>query len=353
VARGSIVRITILSALFALYPQILFAEINGLWDISWNSPAGSWKGLLEFSGSDEGASPSVTFDGLPSEYELDDDTIDLHLELPKDGVGGELSGQTVKKVHLVGQLTDDHMSGVGDFTHVDSEDIESFSWKGEQILTSQELGPADFTGVWKPMTVALSSWRPVPLPMTDVGREAMESFVWYQDDAHRCVSPGITRIFGWPYPLELVQIENQLAAVYEVDSVVRRIFISDVYPDTWPPDNLGYSNAKWAQNGRELNIVTRHISPHFMGNTGMRLLDEDARIVERMVLSNDGNYLFWIMTVDAPGSFTDPLVRKALWKRAGEDENEILPYECDPYAFFRDLHIQDLTGKYFETVFPD
>lgn len=352
---GCYSRIILLSVLFTFYPQSLFAEINGLWDIAWNSPAGSWKGLLEFSGTDEGKKLTATFDGLAAHYDVNGSTINLYIELPKDGAGGELSGQTVKKVHLVGEVTEDRMSGSGEFTHIKSAsaEIKSFSWKGEKILTSKELGPANFTGIWKPMTVALSSWRPVPLPLTDAGKKTMESFIWYQDSAHRCIAPGITRIFGWPYPLELVQTVNQLTAIYEVDSVVRRIFISDIYPDSWPPDNLGYSNANWSENERELKVVTRHISPHSMGNTGMQLLDDDARIVERMILSNDGNYLFWIMTVEAPESFSRPLVRKALWKRAAEDEREILPYECDPYAFFRDLHTQGLTEKYFETVFPD
>ena len=351
-ALSSTCRTIILGALFTLYHQSLFAEVNGIWDIAWNSPSGSWKGLLEFSRTEEG-NPAITFDGLPSSYDLSGDEIDLYLELPKDGAGGELSGQTIKKVHLSGMLAGDHMTGLGEFTHTGAEQFDSFSWKGEKLLTSQELGPADFTGIWKPMTIALSSWRPVPLPLTDAGSEAMESFTWYQDEAHRCISPGISRIFGWPYPLELVQLEGQLLAIYEVDSIVRRIFIDEEYPESWPPDTLGYSNAAWAENERELAIVTRHVAPHFMGNTGMQLLDEDAQIVERMVMSNDNEYLFWIMIVTAPDSFTVPLIRKALWKRASEEESVVLPYECDPFGFFRDLHVQGLTGEYFETVFPE
>ena len=71
-----------------------------------------------------------------------------------------------------------------------------------------------------------------------------------------------------------------------------------------------------------------------------------------MVLSND-EYIHWIMTVTAPDSFTVPLIQKDLWKRASEGESVVLPYECDPYGFFRDLHVQGLTGEYFETVLPE
>jgi len=47
-------------------------------------------------------------------------------------------------------------------------------------------------------------------------------------------------------------------------------------------------------------------------------------------------------------SFTEPLVRKTLWKRS--PETQILPNECDPFSYYRELYDQGLSEEYFKTV---
>lgn len=320
-----------------------------LWDVSWNSPDGSWKGLLEVSEQESGE-VQVVFDGLNGEGRIDNGEIELQLEIAKDGVGGEVSGQVRKIVQLAGTISGQQMAGTGHFEKSARTSGESFAWKAERINTSGDLGKADLTGTWQPMTVALSSWRPVPLPLTDANSKQIESFVWYRDEVHRCVSPGITRIFSWPYRVEFLQNDNQLTMIYETDSIVRRLLFNEMQPDSFPADNLGFSTAEWIAGDRALRVQTQHVAPHSMVNTGMMLIGDEASIDEKIVVSNDGNYLFWTMKVTEPASFTKPIIRKGLWKRISDRASGILPYECDPYAFFNDLNNQGLTERYFDEV---
>ena len=345
-------KFTLLASLISgclLLCQSALAQVAGQWDLSWNSPEGSWKGLLEVPGGSDDGEIEVLFDGMPAALKIRGKKVELALTIVKDGPGGEISRQKKRDVRLHGELHAERMSGEGEFAVMSdsAEQVASFNWKAEKIDVSGALGTADFTGVWQPMIVALSSWVPSPMPLTEKNQEKVDSFVWYADEAHRCVSPGLARIFSWPYKIEFLQNDRQITAIYETDSIVRRLKLSSAGAVHDLIDNLGVSKASFAPGNREVLVETTSIAPHPMNNTGLMLLGSSAVVREKLVMSNDDKYLFWIMTVDDPESFTSPITRKGLWRRLPDNDKGIQPYECDPYGFFRDLKTQGLLDDYF------
>lgn len=329
--------------------QSAWAELSGQWDLSWNSPEGSWKGLLEVPEGTAADEIKVLFDGMPASLRIRGEHVELALTLVKDGPGGEISRQKRRDVHLDGEWQEKRMSGEGKFAAMSDEAANAavFNWKAEKIDVSGALGTADFTGVWQPVMVALSSWVPSPMPLTRKNQEKVDSFVWYADEAHRCVSPGLARIFSWPYKIEFLQNDRQITAIYETDSIVRRLKLGTAGAAHDLVDNLGVSKARLAFGNRGVLVETTSIAPHPMNNTGLMLLGSSAVVREKLVMSNDDKYLFWIMTVEDPESFSAPITRKGLWRRLPDTDKGIQPYECDPYGFFRDLKTQGLLDDYF------
>ena len=118
---------------------------------------------------------------------------------------------------------------------------------------------------------------------------AVDAYHYLDDPALRCVSPGLVRISGWPYPLEVVQNDTQVTILYESFHEVRRIFLDGrELPENLPHRALGYSLGHW--EGSTLVIETKMLTPGYVDLAGQPL-SADSRVVERMSLSDDGQVL--------------------------------------------------------------
>ena len=103
--------------------------------------------------------------------------------------------------------------------------------------------PVDFTGVWSRTSSGLAR---VTLDYTPAAQSAVDAYHYLDDPALRCVSPGLVRISGWPYPLEVVQNDTQVTILYESFHEVRRIFLDGrQLPEDLPHRALGYSLGHW------------------------------------------------------------------------------------------------------------
>src|SRR5690606_42161765 len=67
----------------------------------------------------------------------------------------------------------------------------------------QRYTPFPYTTLFRSRTTA-DDLEPKPMPMTERARETYESRRFGDDDVLRCMPAGLPRIFGSPYPMEIL-----------------------------------------------------------------------------------------------------------------------------------------------------
>jgi hypothetical protein len=197
--------------------------------------------------------------------------------------------------------------------------------------------PHDITGPWRNdyrWRVTVNDLEPQPVPFTPEGRQLFEATEAWQDYALRCVAPGLPRIFGAPYNMEIVDAGSHYLMVFIEHNTPRRIWMDDRRPEVDAlPTPMGFSVGRWED--RTLVVETTNLSPGWLDGSGLPMAGEGTRIVEHYVLSDDGLTMERIMTVH-DRYYSDPVVRRRGSARSEHvDLTEQLP--CDPDSHYRDL----------------
>lgn len=273
-------------------------------------------------------------DGGPATLEHGDGAIELEFDT-RDG-GGQLL-----RYALSGRVDGAELKGV----LTPPLDAPQGTWRAaRQVAPPPEPPrPVDFTGVWSRTSSGLAR---VTLDYTPAAQRAVDAYHYLDDPSLRCVSPGLVRISGWPYPLEIVQNDTQVTILYESFHEVRRIFLDGRgYPEALPHRALGYSLGHW--EGSTLVVETRMLTAGYVDLAGQPL-SERSRVVERMSLSDDGRVLRSELTLYDPENYQRPITRHRSWRR--EPDLMILEYDCDPYPFFRGLEIEGVLEEYWERM---
>lgn len=140
-----------------------------------------------------------------------------------------------------------------------------------------------------------------------------------------CVAPGMPALMGNPYPMEFVQVGDDIELRFEEFDAVRTIHMgADVArPADVPLSPLGHSVGHW--EGETLVVDTSRINWPYFDRSGVPQT-ENVAINERFTVVENGNRLNHVMTVDEPATLVEPFVLDAyyVWK-PGETVN---PYEC-------------------------
>jgi len=273
-------------------------------------------------------------DGGPASLTLDNETIELTFDT-RDG-GGRLLSYV-----LNGHRTDDAMQGV----LTPPLDAAAGTWHAERHVEPVPTPPkpVDFTGIWSRTS---SGTAKVSLDYTPAAQAAVAAYSYLDDPALRCVSPGVVRVSGWPYPLEIVQNDTQVTILYESYHEVRRIYLDGRdYPRDLPHRSMGYSLGHW--EGSTLVVQTEMLLPGYVDLAGQPL-SEDARVVERMSLSENGDVLRSELTLYDPANYRRPVTRHRAWRKT--PETTILEYDCDPYPFFRGLEVEGKLDEYWQRM---
>ena len=203
--------------------------------------------------------------------------------------------------------------------------------------------PVDFTGVWSRTSSGLAR---VTLDYTPAAQSVVDAYHYLDDPSLRCVSPGLVRVSGWPYPLEIVQDDAQVTILYESFHEVRRIFLDGRdLAEKLPHRSMGYSFGHW--EGSTLVVETKMLTPGYV-DLGGQPLSENSRVVERMSLSADGQTLRSELTVYDPENYRRPITRHRAWRKT--PQTTILEYDCDPYPFFRGLEIEGKLEEYWDRM---
>jgi Family of unknown function (DUF6152) len=207
--------------------------------------------------------------------------------------------------------------------------------------------PVDITGGWSnryKFHLTVDDLTPKPTPFTPEGRKVFESDDHYEDPSLRCLAPGLPRIFGAPYGMEIVDAGNHYVVIHVEHNNPRRIWMDGRTPpaDT-PPTSLGFSVGHW--EGRTLVIETTHLTPGWLDGSGLPMSGKGTRLVERWTVADDGLSMDRTLTIYDP-YYTAPLVRV---RGSARDDSFVVAEQatCDPDSYYRDLYELGKLKKHF------
>ncbi len=207
----------------------------------------------------------------------------------------------------------------------------------------------DISGIWTPRPEMANEWlQDFEELLTEEAIKRRSEWVPYDDPALRCSSAGLIRISSWPMPFDVVQSDRMIAFVYEGEGASRRIHMDGrAIPEDWLPSGMGYSVGKWT--GTTLDITSKLLTANQIGGRGIEHRGEETVVTEKITMTADGKFLRIETTLTDPLTFSKPLRRISVWEKNMEEE--LVPYECDGYTFFRGLHMDGKDKDYF-SKFP-
>jgi hypothetical protein len=311
---------------------VAHAQVEGDWQLTLTEPGGYHTGLLTIERTGSGLSAFV--DGGPVPIEIDGDEIEMTLDY-RDGGGRYLER------YLSGRIEGAHIAGTIRFSLGTSEG----TWRAERSKARNSAAPAavDLSGIWSRTS---SGTAKINLDYTPAAQAIVDSYSYLDDPALRCISPGLMRVSGWPYPLEIVQTDDQITILYESFHEVRRIWLDGRgYPDDAPNRAMGYSLGRW--DGSVLVVETEKLAGGYVDLAGQPI-SKNARIVERIWIEDEGQTLKSELTLYDPDNYRRPIPRTRSWRRT--PETVILEYDCDPYPFFRGLELEGKLDEYWQRM---
>jgi len=208
--------------------------------------------------------------------------------------------------------------------------------------------PVDITGPWRNnyrWRVTVDDLEPKPTPFTAAGKALFEATESWHDPSLRCVAPGLPRIFGAPYNVDVIDAGSHYLMLYVEHNTPRRIWMDGrTAPADTPPTSMGFSVGRWDDG--VLVVETTHLAPAWIDGSGLPMSGEGTRIVERYVVSEDGLTIDRTMTIYDP-YYTEPLVRQRYSAR--DDSIDLTEQSsCDPDSYYRDLEASDRLDAHFE-----
>ncbi len=318
------------------------ADFAGSWRLEVRIPADPLIGLLELEKSAgrwiahvEGGPAPVVIDGRRIEVTVD---------------ARDRQGFAFRRV-LSGELREGAMTGT--LASVDvletaaefGENGSSWSavrWRDDSpvhaIKDANELA-----GVWVPLRGR--DFRKYTMDLTPTAREWHAGYDARLDEPQkRCISPGLVAAVTWSFPFEIIAGPDRLVMLYEAYNLSRRVFLDDRdIPEYYPNSSMGYSNAR-LENG-ELVVNTSLLMSSIRDFNGEPISDK-ATLEERYRLSEDGNRLTLVLTMNDPDNYLRPPIRRRAWTR--QDDAVIYPFECDPDSFFRQVFDEGRMEEYIK-----
>lgn len=144
--------------------------------------------------------------------------------------------------------------------------------------------------------------------MTELGREMYESFDINDEHMASCITVGTPRLArGTIYSTQIVDMGDIIYMISEYNAQTRRIHMAGQQPPpSFFPNRLGWSTGSW-EDGL-LTIRTDGLTPERINATQGDYFGggEDAYMVERYFLSEDGNMLSVHTSFYDPAHYTEP-----------------------------------------------
>ncbi len=166
-----------------------------------------------------------------------------------------------------------------------------------------------------------------PYVLTSAAEAARVNWDPYTDQlALRCVAPGMPNAILNPYPIEIVDRGDQILIRIEEWEAVRTVdMVSETIPEDASGSLLGYSVGRW-EDDRTLVVETERVNFPYLDDAGTPM-SNDARMVERFSLSQDGNDLAYEISITDSENLVEPVVWDSAWTWI--PGTIIRPYECE------------------------
>jgi hypothetical protein len=211
--------------------------------------------------------------------------------------------------------------------------------------------PLDITGFWDNryrFQTTVDDFQPKPMPMTSEAAEIYAGRIFGDDHALRCLPVGLPRIFGSPYPVEVLNAGSHYVMVFLQDNTPRWVYMDGrTAPADQPLSSMGFSTGRWED--RTLVIETTHLSPGWLDGSGYPMTGGDGtRIVERWTVADDGLTISRTMTIH-DDYYTEPLVRTRGSQRGNPRELVESP-PCDATTFYYELYENGELEERFERL---
>ena len=199
--------------------------------------------------------------------------------------------------------------------------------------------PLNITGYWDnryKFHVTVDDFEPKPMPLTAAAKKIYDGRKFGDDQVLRCLPAGLPRIFGSPYPVQVVDAGTHYLMVFMQDNTPRRVWMDDRSPPKeQPPTSMGFSKGHWED--RTLVIETTMLSPGWLDGSGYPMSGgNDTRIVERWKVAADGLTMERTMTV-YDKLYSAPLVRTRGSQRGDGAIGLIESEPCDATPFYHEL----------------
>ncbi len=196
----------------------------------------------------------------------------------------------------------------------------------------------DISGFWDNryrFRTTVDDFEPDPMPLTAESRAIYEARQFGDDHVLRCLPAGLPRIFGSPYPMEIVDAGTHYVMIFLQDNTPRWIWMDGRgEPEDRPLSSMGFSVGRW--DGRTLVIETTLLEPGWLDGSGYPMSGgDDTRIVERWEVAEDGLTIDRTMTIH-DSLYTAPLVRTRGSQR-GDARNLFESPPCDPTQHYIDM----------------
>jgi hypothetical protein len=197
----------------------------------------------------------------------------------------------------------------------------------------------DISGYWDnryKFTVTVDDFQPKPMPLTAAAKAIYDGRKFGDDHVLRCLPPGLPRIFGSPYPMEIVDAGTHYLMIFLQDNTPRRVWMDGRSPPAeQPPTSMGFSKGTWED--RTLVIETTMLTPGWLDGSGYPMSGgDDTRIVERWTVAADGLTMERTMTIHDE-LYTAPLVRARGSQRGDAAIGLIESEPCDARPFYDEL----------------
>jgi hypothetical protein len=255
-------------------------------------------------------------------------------------VSGQIGRNGAKKLYVRTIVRPDGarlVTGRGDNAGPDPNQVHATPGKRYAYGPPRDDYPIDITGPWRnryKWRVTVDDLEPKPTPFTPEGRALFAATDHYQDPALRCLALGLPRLFGSPYNMEIVDAGSHYVMIHVEHNTPRRVWMDGRAPAAGTqPSSLGFSVGRW--EGDVLVIETTHLLPGWLDGSGLPMMGEGTRIVERYEFTSDRLAMDRIMTIYDP-YYTQPLVRR---RGSARDDNVDIGEQasCDPDSYYRDL----------------
>jgi hypothetical protein len=153
--------------------------------------------------------------------------------------------------------------------------------------------------------------------------EKIRNYKNIDDPTVHCFQPGVPRVVGMPFPLEIVQTPNKIVILYEAFRTFRSIPTDGklVGGEAIPGYN-GDSVGHW--EGDTLVVEVTNFNGKIWGPGAMRITSDKYKVTERYNLVGDS--LAYEAIIEDPGVLTGPFVYRATLNRPAE--TRIMEYEC-------------------------